>query len=195
MSQKHKKKYFKTLQNKEQQKKKRKELIHQLRPLILTFVVWFAIKSLIPIPAINSLIYPNAISFTTHAAYWFGKMLFIPIELTRVPLLTVNGFTMQVIWECTAYNFYLFVIVLTIFARWPLKHKFISLGIFLGTIFFLNNMRFITMGYVGSYWPSIFDAVHDYLWSILFGFAVFIIWAWRENTAQRRKKYKTLKVA
>lgn len=168
-----------------QRKATRRELIDQLKPLIFTFVVWFAVKALLPIPVIGNVVGPAAVHFTSYAAYWFGKILFIPVEMNKMPFLTVNGFTMQVIWECTAYNFYLFVIVLTIFARWPLKHKVTSLGIFLSSIFLLNNLRFITMGYVGSFWPNIFETVHDYLWSILFGFTVFFVWAWREIKAQR----------
>ena len=191
MSRKEREKRIKQQKAKEQQKAKRKELIYQLKPLMFTFVVWFALKALFPIPAIGNVVAPNVVNFTTHAAYWFGKVLFIPVEMSGAPFLAVNGFTMKVIWECTAYNFYLFVIVLTIFARWPLKFKFISLAIFLGTIFVMNNMRFITMGYVGSYWPNMFDVVHDYLWSILFGFLVFFIWAWRETKAQRLAKPKT----
>lgn len=176
--------------DKARRKAARGELIVQLKPLLFTFVVWFAFKALLPIPVIGSVVGPATVHFTSYAAYWFAKILFIPVEMNNVPYLTVNGFTMQVIWECTAYNFYLFVIILTIFARWPLKHKFVSLGIFLGVIFVVNNLRFITMGYVGSYWPRIFDAVHDYLWSILFGFLVFFIWAWRETKV---KYYLTAK--
>lgn len=185
MSRKEREKRIKQRLSKEQQKIKRKELIHQIKPLMLTFVVWFALKAVFQIPAIGDVAAPGIVNFTTYVAYFFGKILFIPIEMPRAPFLTVNGFTMKVIMECTAYNFYLFVLVLTFFVRWPLKHKLISLGIFLGSIFVMNNMRFITMGYVGSYWPDMFDLVHDYLWSILFGFLVFFIWAWRELKAQR----------
>ncbi len=179
------------LLQKQHEKARRRELMHQLKPLLLTFVVWFALKAIISIPPIGDAVSAFFVSFTTHAAYWFGRILFIPVELNRVPFLSVNGFLMKVIMECTAYNFYLFVIVLTIFARWPLKHKFISLGLFMLVIFVMNNLRFITMGYVGSYWPRLFDSIHDYLWSIIFGFLVFGIWAWREIVAQRNIKALT----
>ena len=169
----------------QQQKAKRQALVQQLKPLLLTFVVWFAVKIVLQIPPIANVVAPFFVEFTTYSAYWFGRALFIPIEMNSVPFLSVNGFHMQVIMECTAYNFYLFVLVLTVFARWPLKHKFINLGIFLITIFVMNNMRFITMGYVGSFWPDLFDVVHDYLWSIVFGFLVFAIWAWREMAVNK----------
>lgn len=173
---------------KEQQKARRQELVHRLKPLLLTFVVWFALKSVIHIPSIGSVVEPFFVSFTTNTSYWFGRLLFIPIQMHGVPYLSVNNFFMEVIMECTAYNFYLFVIVLTIFSRWPLRHKFTSLGIFLATIFVINSFRFITMGYVGSFRPDLFDVVHDYVWNILFGFLVFGIWIWREETATRQIK-------
>ncbi len=170
---------------KQQKMDRRRELMHQLKPLLLTFVVWFGLKAIVGIPAIGYAVSAFFVNFTTYAAYWFGRVLFLPVELIRVPFIAVNGFYMEVIMECTAYNFYLFVIVLTIFARWPLKHKFISLGLFFLAIFVMNNLRFITMGYVGSYWPGLFDTIHDYLWSIIFGFLVFGIWAWREIVSKR----------
>ncbi len=179
------------LLKKQQSKARRRELAHKLKPLLLTFVVWFALKSFLYIPAIGSIIEPFFVSFTTHTAYWFGRLLFIPIQMPGVPYLSVNNFFMQVIMECTAYNFYLFVIVLTIFSRWPLRHKWVSLGIFLAAIFVINKLRFITMGYIGSFRPEMFDLVHDYLWNILFGFLVFGIWVWREERAQREINSRT----
>ena len=177
---------------KEQQKARRQELVRNLKPLMFTFVVWFALKSILFIPAVINIVSEPFVSFTTYSSYWFGRLLFIPIQMPAMPFLTVNGFNMKVIMECTAYNFYIFVVVLTIFSRWPLKQKLINLGIFLGTIFVFNSLRFITMGYVGSFRPDLFDTVHDYVWNILFGFLVFGIWIWREIRTSRDLKSQTV---
>ena len=177
---------------KEQQKARRKELVRNLKPLLFTFVVWFALKSIIYVPAVLEIVTPSFVAFTTHSAYWFGRLLFIPVEMPGVPYLSVNNFNMMVIMECTAYNFYIFVVVLALFSRWTLKHKFINLGILLAAIFVFNNMRFITMGYVGSFRPDLFDTVHDYVWNILFGFLVFGIWIWREIRTSRDLKSQTV---
>jgi exosortase/archaeosortase family protein len=168
----------------QQQKEKFKLLMKYLSPILWAFVVWFAAISIIHTPWFKDPVREFFVSITTHSAYWFGKILFVPIQMPAVPYLSVKGFNMQVVMECTAYNFYLFAIIITIFARWKLRHKFISLGIFLLVIFILNNMRFVSMGYLGSYRPDLFDTVHDYVWNILFGFMVFGIWAWREIMAQ-----------
>ncbi len=173
---------------KKQQRERTRQLIKYMAPLFWAFVTWFALISLIHTPWLRDVTREFFVGFTTHAAYWFGRVLFIPVEMYSVPFLSVKGFNMQVVMECTAYNFYLFALVLTLFARWPLRHKISSLAIFLVVIFILNNMRFITMGYLGNFRPDLFDAVHDYVWNILFGFMVFGIWAWREVMAQEMTK-------
>ncbi len=168
-----------------QKKARRKELVQSLKPLLWAFVAWFIINTIIHLPGLRDHVATFMIRFTTYAAYWFGKVLFLPVEVDRLPYLTVNNFRMEVIVECTAYTFYLFAITLVIFARWPLRHKFTSLGIMILGIFVMNNLRFISMGYLGSYRPEFFEVAHDLLWNVFFGFIVFGLWAWRELTARR----------
>ncbi len=172
--------------NRLQQKERRKALIGSLKPLLWAFIAWFVLNTILHLPGIRDAVEVFFVSFTTHSAYWFGKVLFMPIEMTQVPFLSVNGFNMRVVMECTAYTFYLFAFVLVLFARWPLRHKLSSLGLILLGIFIINNMRFISMGYLGSYRPDLFDLVHDIVWNVLFGFMVFGLWAWRELTAGRK---------
>lgn len=176
-----------------QQKEQFKLLMKHLTPLLWAFAVWFAAISIIHTPMVRDVAKDFFVSFTTHSAYWFGKILFVPIKMPAVPYLSVKDFNMQVVMECTAYNFYLFALVLTLFARWTLKHKLISLAIFFVVIFMLNNIRFISMGYLGSIRPDLFHTVHDYVWNILFGFMVFGVWAWREVMAQNQLKAKEVK--
>jgi exosortase/archaeosortase family protein len=88
---------------------------------------------------------------------------------------------MEIVVECTAYNFYLFAISLAVFANWKLKHKLMNLLIFFLVIFLTNTLRFFAMGYVGRYFPDLFDTTHDYIWNILFGFMIFGVWAWRDK--------------
>lgn len=178
------------IQKKEELRKRRTELLYHTKPILLTFLVWFAATVIIHIPAIGDRIAPFFVSFTAYSTYFFGKILFLPVELQTIPYITVNGFTMEVVMECTAYNFYLIVIILTLFSRWSMKHKLVSLGYFLITVFVMNKLRFIIMGYVGSVAAIHFDAIHDYLWNIIFGFLVFGIWVWRELTFKKQIKYK-----
>lgn len=173
------------LENQEQNRQ-RKAMLHALKPLIYAFVTWFFLKTILHLPGILEVYRKFMIDYTSLTAYWFGRILFVPIEMPSPTRLIVNGFAMRVVMECTAYTFYIFAIALVIFARWPLRHKFSSLGIMLVLIFIMNNMRFIVMGYVGTYWPDYFDIVHDIIWNVLFGFLVFGLWLWREMGAQKK---------
>lgn len=121
------------------------------------------------------------VGITTSSTVILGKLLFIPIQRLGESTIMVNHFTMQIIVECTAYNFYLFAIALSVFAKWKLRHKFFNLLIFFLIIFLTNNLRFFAMGFVGRHYPQLFDTTHDYIWNILFGFMIFGIWAWRDK--------------
>jgi len=170
--------------------RRRRIIRRQLMPLLYAFLGWFVINTIIHLPGIKGYVNTFFVNFTTHSAYLFGKVLFLPVEMSQVPFLSVNDFTMRVIIECTAYTFYLFGIMLVVFARWPLRHKFISLGIILLGIFIMNNLRFISMGYLGSFRPDLFDLVHDIVWNVLFGFMLFGLWVWREMSSQKARGVK-----
>ncbi len=181
MSDRRKQKKQEKLQLEKEQAKRsaRKEFFRQIIPLLVAVVLWIVTLMVIHLPAIETKALNFFVTFTVDSALLFGKLFFIPIESHSFPYLTVSGFTMKVIMECTAYNFYIFVIYLSLLSPVSLKDRLITLLIFLAAIFVVNNLRFISMGYIGKYNAQMFDYVHDYLWNILFGFMVFIIWAWR----------------
>jgi len=163
------------------EKNKRKEAIESLKPLFYSFALWGAFMGIIYIPVIHDTLKDFFIEFVINSTVFLGKILFIPIKSSKIPLITVSGYTMKVIFECTAYNFYFFALALVIFAKWSLIDKLKNLGIFLISIFLLNAIRFIVMGYVGKFWPSLFHQIHDYVWTILFGIMVFILYIWRND--------------
>lgn len=164
-----------------QKKPEFKDYIKKLMPLIKAFALWFVLVIIVQLPGIKEAFRDFIVSATTSSTMVLGKVLFIPIERTGFSGIKVNDFAMQIIVECTAYNFYLFAIALALFAEWKWKHKLINFLIFLGVIFFVNNLRFFAMGYVGRHYPEFFDTTHDYVWNILFGFLIFGIWAWRDT--------------
>jgi exosortase/archaeosortase family protein len=158
-----------------------KELLIKLLPLIKAFVLWFVLVLIVHIPGIKDAFRNFFVGFTTSSTYFIGKALFIPIQKLSFSTITLDGFTMEIIVECTAYNFYLFAIALAVFANWSLRHKLINLLIFFLVIFLTNILRFFAMGYVGRYYPDFFSTTHDYVWNILFGFMIFGVWAWRDK--------------
>jgi exosortase/archaeosortase family protein len=158
-----------------------KELLLKLMPLIKAFVLWFILIAIVHIPGIKEDFRDIFVGFTTTTTVLMGHLFFLPIERLGFSTFTVDGFTMEIIVECTAYNFYLFAIALTVFANWTPKHKLINFLIFLVVIFFTNNLRFFAMGYIGRNYPDFFSTTHDYVWNILFGFMIFGVWAWRDK--------------
>ena len=159
----------------------KKRFVKQFIPLMIAVFLWIGTSMILHIPSIKNEVATFFINFTLQSSLLFGKLFFIPIVSTAFPFLTIGGYTMQVVMECTAYNFYLFVFFLSLLSPVNWKQKIITLLIFLVAVFIVNNLRFVTVGYIGSYSQNLFHLVHDYLWNILFGFLVFLIWAWRYN--------------
>lgn len=168
---------------KQQEKQARKlafrQFLKQFMPLLVAVVLWIIVSAIIHLPAFRMQVQDFFIRFTLNAAVGFGKLIFIPVESHSYPRITVAGYTMEVIMECTAYNFYIFVFFLSLLSPVSWKQRLLTLVIFLSAIFAINNFRFYTMGFIGKSHPDLFHNVHDYLWNILFGFLVFMIWLWR----------------
>lgn len=178
-AQKSKKEQKTLLKEKMAKKEIRKQMLRHFKPLLYAISAWAIVMLILHLPAIQLKIVVFFVQFTIHSAEVFGKIFFIPVESPEFPLLRVGGYQMAVIMECTAYNFYIFTIFLSLFSPVSWRQRLITLAIFLPSIFVINNLRFVTMGYIGKYYPAHFEEVHDYVWNILFGFLVFLIWLWR----------------
>jgi exosortase/archaeosortase family protein len=161
--------------------KANKQFLKQFAPLMTAVILWIATSTILHLPSIKDEVAAFFINFTLQSSLLFGKIFFIPMSSSAFPFITIGGYTMQIVMECTAYNFYIFVFYLSLLSPVSFKQRIITLLIFLIAVFFVNNLRFITVGYIGNYSQELFHLVHDYLWNILFGFLVFLIWAWRYN--------------
>ena len=166
------------------EKKKKDEVLKRLKPLLFSFALWGLLMSIVHIPIIHDYLQNFFIEFVVDSTMFIGNLLFFPVESTGSPMINVAGFQMKVIFECTAYNFYLFAFSLAIFGKWTLKDKLMNLLIFIASIFILNIFRFIIMGYIGKYFPQAFHQIHDYVWTVVFGLAVFILYIWRNDKSQ-----------
>ncbi|NOR88184.1 MAG: hypothetical protein GQ527_11295 [Bacteroidales bacterium] len=160
---------------------KKKEALERLKPLFFSFILWGILMGLIYIPVIHQATMSFFVDFVVESTVFLGNLLFFPVESSGSPLIQVAGYHMKVIFECTAYNFYLFALALVVFGKWSLKDKIINFIIFIISIFILNAFRFIIMGYVGKFFPSAFHQVHDYVCTIVFGLVVFILYIWRND--------------
>jgi exosortase/archaeosortase family protein len=62
-------------------------------------------------------------------------------------------------------------------------------GIGLAGLFVLNVIRLTSLYYVGRYWPSALDVIHQLVWQslvIAFAVALWLLWAGRAEPARRR---------
>lgn len=179
-----KKELKKQLALKKTEQDKKKEALKRLKPLLYSFVLWGVLMAIVHIPVIHDFIESFFINFVVNSTVFIGNMLFFSVASTGSPLIEVAGFQMKVIFECTAYNFYFFAIALAVFGQWSVKDKILNFLIFISSIFILNAFRFIIMGYVGKYFPEAFHQIHDYVWTVVFGLTVFILYIWRNDKSQ-----------
>ncbi|MBW6479840.1 MAG: archaeosortase/exosortase family protein [Bacteroidales bacterium] len=155
--------------------------MQKFKPLLFAFVSWFLLLAVLHLPVIKDFVRYVMVSITHFSAIVTGKLLFLPVADKGYPVMDFAGFGMQVILECTAYNFYLFVLMITLFAPWTKRQKLINFAVFAGVIFITNNLRFLIMGAIGRYYPALFGQIHDYLWNILFAILVFMMFLWADS--------------
>jgi len=181
LSEKHKEKELrKTGQNSPLNRKEAYSgFIISFKPLLIAVLLWLITIFIFHLPAIKNEVALFFIGFTLNSALVFGNLLFISVESATYPLITVEGYTMKVVMECTAYNFYIFIIYLSLLSPVSWKKRILTMVIFIAVLFISNNLRLILMGYIGLYYENLFHYIHNYLWDYLFGFIIFLIWVWR----------------
>ncbi|MEZ5195004.1 MAG: exosortase/archaeosortase family protein [Bacteroidales bacterium] len=177
--------------NKVKQIKEQKERLQErkrLIPLAKAFALWIVLVMIVSLPAFKDAFAKFFIGFTTDAVVIVSKLFFIPIERLGDQLISISGFKLNIIYECTAYNFYVFVLPLVIFSKWTIRQKVVNLFVFLISIVLANSFRFIIMGYIGNWFPRLFHSIHDYVWNIIFGLLIFLIWFLLEKRSSQKQK-------
>jgi exosortase/archaeosortase family protein len=159
----------------------------QFKPLMIAVLLWIVTLFVLHLPAIKNEAALFFIKFTLHSTLVFGKMLSIPMESPGFPYITVFGYPMKIVMECTAYNFYIFIIYLSLLSPIKWKQRIITLILFIGVLFIFNNLRTIIMGFVGKHSPQLLYYIHDFIWDFMFGFIVFLIWVWRYHVTLGEK--------
>lgn len=101
---------------------------------------------------------------------------------TSGTLVTLNGFGMDVVSECTG----IFPIILysacVLAAPTNIKNK--GIGILFGVpiLYAISLIRLVSMGFVGIFYPSMLDWAHTYLWQILLIiFVVLLLLIWKDR--------------
>jgi exosortase/archaeosortase family protein len=100
------------------------------------------------------------------------------ITVTRsADVLTVNGFAMQVIDECTALNYVIILgTAILLYRRHSIGYRLAGVALAIPAIVVVNAFRLVVTGIAGSISRKWFDYVHEYLWVALFALLIFAMW-------------------
>ena len=106
-------------------------------------------------------------------------------------IITVNGFAMQIIDECTALN-YVFILALAIllYTRHSIGYRIKGVAVATGIVITVNAIRLIVTGLAGTISLQVFHFVHEYVWVVIFAllvFGIWKVWADREFNCSREK--------
>jgi len=153
--------------------------------LLKSLVLWVILVGIVTHPAIKGVVKEAMINFTGSSLEFVCNLLNIPVHISGYPYISIFHFKMEILYECSAYNYYLLVIALSVFALWPLKNKIINGLIMLLIIFMMNSLRFIMMGYIGRYHYSLFDSIHNYFWNIFFALLLLLMWVWLGESGEK----------
>lgn len=106
-------------------------------------------------------------------------------------LLTVDGFRMSFIGECTAIHFILIFSLAVLFTpkQRPI-HRIIGVTTGIPAIIFVNSVRLVLLGIVGSRTTRpTFDIIHDFIFQILMAILVLVMWLfWSEQKTANTKR-------
>ncbi|HBA89338.1 MAG TPA: hypothetical protein DCZ75_15530 [Geobacter sp.] len=92
-------------------------------------------------------------------------------------ILSVNGFAMRIIFECTALQYVLILaLAMLLYTGHGIGYRLFGVVVACVAILAANALRLIVTGMIGSVSEAGFHFVHEYLWVALFALLVFGIW-------------------
>lgn len=103
---------------------------------------------------------------------------FLGLAMTRdADILTVNGFAMRIVGDCTALNYIaILALAILLYTRHKFTYRLAGVAIATVVVVFANVGRLLVTGLAGSVSPEAFRFVHEYLFVALFALLVFGIW-------------------
>ncbi len=99
--------------------------------------------------------------------------------VTRGAVLSINGYSIEIIDECTA--IFSCIVYCSCVLAYPATRKQKSLGILVGVpcLYAINIVRIFILTLVGMHNPNMFEFMHVYLWQasfIIFVVVLFLLW-------------------
>lgn len=92
-------------------------------------------------------------------------------------ILSVNGFPMRIIFECTALQYVLILsLAMLLYRTHGIGYRLFGVAVACVAVLAANALRLLVTGMIGSLSQEGFHFVHEYLWVALFALLVFGIW-------------------
>lgn len=105
-----------------------------------------------------------------------GTLLGLPLAGSG-DILSVNGFAMKIIFECTALHYILILaLAMLLYTGHGIGYRLFGVAVATVMLLAANAARLILTGVIGSISDRGFHFVHEYLWVALFALLVFGIW-------------------
>jgi len=98
-------------------------------------------------------------------------------------LITVNGFAMRIITQCTALHYVIILAsAILLYTRHSIRYRITGLLLSVPFIILVNAIRLIVTGLAGGISLDAFVLVHEYLWVFAFSLLILGIWVlWADN--------------
>ncbi len=147
-----------------------------LKQLAFTFGLWILLSVLFRFFAFNLFFYNLLLDFVKwYLELFSGLSGIIYHEFPgQDNLISLNGASLKIIYECTAYSYYLFIIAIVLFSPWRWYQKIYGGAILLTGTTLLNALRFFSVSWIIRKHGEYLDIFHDYVWNILFAVIVFL---------------------
>lgn len=107
-----------------------------------------------------------------------GSGALLGLDITAASdILTVNGFQMRVIDECTALNYlHILLVAMLLYPGKSPGYRAAGMAAAVPLVFAVNCIRLIVTGIAGAMSRNLFQLVHEYLWVAAFAFFIFALW-------------------
>jgi archaeosortase B (VPXXXP-CTERM-specific) len=124
---------------------------------------------------------------TAQVLFFFLKSVGINATIESYQIIFSN-FSIEIVRQCT--GIFEVIAIASCILAFPssIKKKIIGISLALPIIYFFNMGRLIFLSVLGMNYPSVFEAVHDYLLQITFVFLVIFFWIFWVNKVVKSGK-------
>lgn len=100
----------------------------------------------------------------------------IPTHLSNTSIFHFNGEGVRIVWGCSGVKQSFIFIMILLFSRGPIFHKFWFIPLGLVCVYFINVVRLTFLAYIVRDYPDAFEFWHSGVTKYLFYGLIFLMW-------------------